>query len=86
MLAARGQTKSLGRIRGEPEDRLGQPLGVDQFARMGDASHLFEKRVAGIFLVEAAQRGLEPLRVPGLKYLSHYLGLIAEVRYGGKQG
>ena len=42
-------------------------------------------RVARILLVEPAQGCLEAARVAGLECLSHWLGLIAEVRYAGKQ-
>jgi hypothetical protein len=41
-------------------------------------------RVPRILLVEPAQGGFEAARVPELECFSHWLGLIAEVRYGGK--
>ena len=38
-----------------------EPLRVKQFARMRDAVNDLAIRVAGVFLVETAQRGLETL-------------------------
>ncbi len=80
MLATRGQAQFLARRGAELQDPLGQPLRVEQFARVGDARHLLSMRVAGILCVEPAQGGLEEVRVPGFEYLSHCLGLIAKVR------
>ena len=86
VLAARGETKGLGGPRAEDEDPVRQPLGVDEFAGVSDASHMLEVGIAGILLVEAADGGLEPLRVRRLESRSHCVGLMAEVRYAGKKG
>jgi hypothetical protein len=43
-------------------------------------------RVARILLVKPAQGSLEAARVPGLECLSHRLGLMSGIGYGGKQG
>ena len=60
--------------------------GAPAFARAeSDTRYLFEVRVAGILLVEPAQRRFESLGVPGPECLSHCLGLIAKVRYARKQ-
>ena len=71
MLAARGQAKFLGCGRAEPQDPIRQPLGVKQFARVGNAVDGLEVRVVGVFLLEAAQRGLETSYIARLKYFRH---------------
>jgi hypothetical protein len=70
MLAARGQTKRLRRPGAQLEHPFGQPLRVNQFARVGGTRYPFDIRVAGILLVEPAQRRFESARVPGLEFLS----------------
>ena len=70
VLAARGQAKRLRGRGAELEHPFRQPLSVDQFARVSDSRYLFDIRVAGILLVEPAQRGFESARVPGLEFLS----------------
>ena len=84
VLAARRQAKLLGSLGAELQHPFGQPSSVKEFARVRDARRLLDMRVARILLVEPAQGGLEAVRVAGLECLSHSLGLIAEVRYGGK--
>ena len=58
---------------------------MHQFARARGPSRLLEMRVAAILFVESAQSRFESLGVTRSKHLSHWLGLIAEVRYAGKQ-
>jgi hypothetical protein len=61
-------------------------LCIEQFAGVRDAGHLLGMRVAGILLAEAAEGRLEPVRGPRFEYISHCLGLMAQMRYAGKQG
>jgi hypothetical protein len=56
------------------------------FAGVRGTSDLLGIWVAGVLLVEAAQGGFEAMRIPGFEYLNHCLGLIPQLRYGGKQG
>jgi hypothetical protein len=61
-------------------------LSVEQFARVRGASHLLGMRITRVLFVEAAQGRLETVRIPRCEILSHYLGLMAQLRYAGKQG
>ena len=86
MLATRRQAKLFGSHGANPQHLLGQPLRVEPFARVRDARHLLGIGIAGALPVGAAQGGLETVRIPGFEYLNHCLGLIPQLRYGGKQG
>jgi hypothetical protein len=67
VLAACGKAKFFAGVRAKFQHPIGQALRVKQFARLG----IFGIRVAGICLVETAQRGLEFLRVARLKRFRH---------------
>jgi hypothetical protein len=60
-------------------------LGVEQFAGVRGASYLLGMGITRVLFVEAAQGRLESARIPGCEILSHYLGLMAQLRYAGKQ-
>jgi hypothetical protein len=51
-----------------------------------DARHWFDMWVARILFVEPAQGSGEAVRVAGLECLSHRLGVMSGLDYGGKQG
>ena len=85
MLAARREAKFLRRLRAQLQNPFGQPTGIKQLARVRDAGHRLDMWVPRILFVEPTQGGFEAARVPGLECFGHWLGLIAEVQYGGKQ-
>jgi hypothetical protein len=62
MLAARGEPQFFRRAGTQLQHPSGQPLPVDEFARMRRAVDGFGIRVARILLVETAQGGFETLR------------------------
>src|SRR5208282_700777 len=68
VLAARGQTEFLAGVRAKAQDPIRQPPRIKQFARMGGAVSGLNVRVAGIFLIEAAEGGLEFLGVTRLEF------------------
>lgn len=86
MLAARRQAKLFGSRGAELQHPIGQPLRVEPLAGVRSASDWLGIWIAGVFLVEAAQGGFEAVRIPGFEYLNHCLGLVPQLRYGGKQG
>ena len=84
MLAARGQSQFLGSVRAKPQNPAGEVLCVKQFARLRNAAGNFPVRVAGIFRVEAVQRGFKYFRVARLKGIEH-AGSFAEARRSARR-
>jgi len=76
MLATRGEAQFFRGVRRKFQHPAGEPLRVDEFARMRNAFHIFRVWVASIFLVETAERQFETRFVGGLKFWTQALVLL----------
>jgi len=68
MLAAGGEAQFFRGVRRELQHPISQPLGVDKFARVRNATDGFEIGVARILLVKAAQGGFEARGIGWLEF------------------
>ena len=59
MLAASGQSEFFRGLGIKGQNPRSQPLGINQFARTGNAREDFKIRIPGIGVVESPEGGLE---------------------------